>query len=200
ALEAAGAELVYFSPISDAELPDVDAFYIGGGFPEVFMHELEKNSSIRLRLKAAIENDKPVYAECGGLMYLSRSITWKDDGKGTAKDKEKNKAEMVGALPCDIFMNKKPRGHGYIRLESISNVLFDEGREIKAHEFHYSELSSGEDFEFAYRVIRGYGVDGKNDGIIYKNVLASYAHLHSLAVPEWAPRFIDFIRAKLGKR
>jgi cobyrinic acid a,c-diamide synthase len=200
-LKREGAELIYFSPIADENLPDVDALYIGGGFPEVFMDELEKNKSIRTQIRDVIENGMPVYAECGGLMYLSRNILWSDKNadSGVADTKV---AEMVGALPCSVKMNLKPKGHGYIRMNTTgntsdnapSNSFFEEGMEIKAHEFHYSELQTEDNLTFAYDVARGYGVDGKHDGILYKNVFASYAHLHARATPEWADCFLRFIK------
>lgn len=200
-LKRKGAELVYFSPIADDNLPDVDALYIGGGFPEVFMDELEKNESIRTQIRDAVENGMPVYAECGGLMYLSRNISWsaKNPASGIPDTKV---AEMVGALPCSVKMNLKPKGHGYINMITTGNTsdnilngtFFDEGMEIKAHEFHYSELQTQDNLMFAYDVTRGYGVDGKHDGILYKNVFASYAHLHARATPEWADCFLRFIK------
>jgi cobyrinic acid a,c-diamide synthase len=201
ALERKGAELVYFSPVADENLPDVDALYIGGGFPEVFMDELEKNESIRTQIRDAIENGMPVYAECGGLMYLSKSILW--SGENSGNDFENNAgpsipdirvAEMVGALPCSVKMNPKPKGHGYIKMISNSDIFFEKGSDIKAHEFHYSELQTQDNLTFAYDVTRGYGVDGKHDGILYKNVFASYAHLHARATPDWADCLLRFIK------
>jgi cobyrinic acid a,c-diamide synthase len=212
-LKRKGAELVYFSPIADDDLPEVDALYIGGGFPEVFMDELEKNESIRAQIRDAIENGMPVYAECGGLMYLSRNILWSD--KDSTSNSQSNAdsgvadtkvAEMVGALPCSVKMNLKPKGHGYIKMITtgntsdntaggiLSGTFFKEGMEIKAHEFHYSELQTEDNLTFAYNITRGYGVDGKHDGILYKNVFASYAHLHARATPEWADCFLRFIK------
>lgn len=192
ALENAGAELIHFSPITDKELPDVDGLYIGGGFPEVFMEQLENNLSLRKQIRSSIEKGMPVYAECGGLMYLTRRITWARERKETGA---KRTAEMVGVLSCDVIMNKKPKGHGYIKLKASGNALFIKGFEINAHEFHYSELSGFEGQEYIYDVLRGYGVNGKHDGIRYKNVLASYAHIHAVAVPHWAPGFVDFVKA-----
>ena len=98
ALRDAGAEIVFFDTINDKNLPDVDGLYIGGGFPEMFMNEIEANASLRRDIHIAIENGMPVYAECGGLMYLSRSILWNGEIK-----------KMVGVLPCDIEMTKRFR-------------------------------------------------------------------------------------------
>ena len=178
ALRNAGAEIVFFDAINDKNLPDVDGLYIGGGFPEMFMNEIEANSSLRRDIHTAIDAGMPVYAECGGLMYLSRSISWNGDVK-----------KMVGVLPCDIEMTKKVQAHGYTVLQKIN------GEELRGHEFHYSRVRNLGDVKFLYKVIRGKGIDGKNDGIIYKNVIASYAHLHAIGSPQWAEEFVELIRA-----
>ena len=178
ALRNAGAEIVFFDAINDKNLPDVDGLYIGGGFPEMFMNEIEANSSLRRDIHAAIDAGMPVYAECGGLMYLSRSILWNGDVK-----------KMGGVLPCDIEMTKKVQAHGYTVLQKIN------GEELRGHEFHYSRVRNLGDVKFLYKVIRGKGIDGKNDGIIYKNVIASYAHLHAIGSPQWAEEFVELIRA-----
>jgi len=188
ALRAAGAELVPFSPLADEHLPEVDGLYIGGGFPEVFMEELEANRNLRGEIKAAIEAGMPVYAECGGLMYLSGKMTWQGKSR-----------EMVGALPCDILMHEKPRGHGYMQLEAVgANGWFEPGLTIRGHEFHYSEVVGldPDQTSFAYKVRRGTGVDKAHDGILYKNVLASYTHLHSLGSRGWAEGFVEFVAGK----
>lgn len=190
ALQAAGAQLVPFSPLADSELPEVDGLFIGGGFPEVFMAQLEANSRLRGAIRGAIERDMPVYAECGGLMYLSRAMSWQGRSR-----------EMVGALPCDIVMHEKPRGHGYMKLEATgAGDWFSQGLKLKGHEFHYSEVVNLGDVQFAYRVERGSGVDGEHDGILYRNVLASYTHLHSLGSPGWAEGFVDFVRRARAAR
>jgi len=177
ALRNAGAEIVFFDAINDKNLTDVDGLYIGGGFPEMFMDELEANASLRRDIHNAIENGMPVYAECGGLMYLSRSISWNGDVK-----------KMVGVLPCDIEMTKKVQAHGYTVLQKADE------EELRGHEFHYSRVRNLGDVKFLYKVIRGKGIDGKNDGIIYKNVIASYAHLHAIGSPQWAEEFVELIR------
>lgn len=186
ALRAAGGELVPFSPLADQQLPDVDGLYIGGGFPEVFMEELEANKALRGEIREAIEAGMPVYAECGGLMYLSGAMSWQGKSR-----------EMVGALPCDILMHEKPRGHGYMELEAIAaGGWFEPGLTIRGHEFHYSEVVDLDPAKtsFAYEIRRGTGVDKAHDGILYKNVLASYTHLHSLGSPGWAEGFVRFVR------
>ncbi|MGQ9711286.1 MAG: cobyrinate a,c-diamide synthase [Desulfotomaculales bacterium] len=181
ALEAAGARLRYIDALGDA-LPPVDALYIGGGFPEVLAAELEANRPLRDAVRRAVAAGLPVYAECGGLMYLGRSITWR--GRTYA---------MSGALPFDVDLDERPRGHGYMVLEVVAeNLLFPPGRIIRGHEFHHSHLTGpgAGTLRFAYRVHRGYGIDGEHDGLVYNNVLASYGHLHALATPEWAPALV----------
>ena len=189
ALETAGAKLVFFDSLQDTCLPNCDALFIGGGFPEANMQALSDNRSLRKSIYNAIENGMPAYAECGGLMYLSRCIQWRD-----------KKHEMVGVIPADTRMYETPQGRGYIQLEETENHLWPiapEARKsqiIPGHEFHYSALENTEALNFAYRVVRGTGIDGQHDGIIYKNLLASYAHLRDTSVNHWAQRFVAFIR------
>ena len=182
ALEHAGAELVFIDAFHDTQLPSVDGLYIGGGFPEMFMDELSANAALRVTIKDAIEYDLPVYAECGGLMYLSRRIVWGEKS-----------AEMVGALPCEIEMIDKPQGHGYVIAQvENENPFFKPGTILRGHEFHNSRLidlksnGSGHSLATAYRILRGNGIGESRDGIVYRNVLASYTHLHSGGVPDWA--------------
>jgi len=193
ALRAAGAELVPLDTLHDPHLPEVDGLFIGGGFPELFMSELEANTTLREEIASAIENGLPVYAECGGLMYLARTLTWHGE-----------KRNMVGVIPGDVVMHEKPVGRGYIRLnetgESPWPMLAGPSpvTEVRGHEFHYSSLdnldTSG--LKYAYEVKRGHGIDGHHDGIVYKNLLASYAHLRSLDSYNWAARFVAFVRGK----
>ncbi len=190
ALEAAGAELVPFDALRDACLPEVDALYIGGGFPETCAAELEANSALRAQIKQAIENGMPAYAECGGLMYLSRSIEYQG-----------RTYRMVGAIPGDVKMHAKPIGRGYVHLKEAEAHPWPRpdtpapARQIKAHEFHYSTLENlPPDTRFAYHVERGYGIDGKHDGLILNNLLASYTHLRTIGSCYWATRFAAFVR------
>jgi len=186
AMQRYGAELIPFDPLHERELPSVDGIFIGGGFPESFMQQLEANIAMRNNLFAYIEAGRPVYAECGGLMYLSRSITWKGQ---TCK--------MVGIVPANTVMHQRPQGRGYIHFKSTAehNWQLNVGKEIFAHEFHYSrleQLSSGQ--KFAFEVLRGDGIDGKYDGIVYKNLLAGYAHLRDVAGYNWTRYFLDHVR------
>ncbi|MBO8137115.1 MAG: hydrogenobyrinic acid a,c-diamide synthase (glutamine-hydrolyzing) [Desulfotomaculum sp.] len=186
ALHGSGAELVAIDALNDTKLPDLDALFIGGGFPEVLAGELEKNNSLRSAIKNSIEQGLPVYAECGGLMYLGRSIRW-----------EGRAYQMVGALPFDVELTAKPQGHGYMEVEVCSeNPFFPVGSRIIGHEFHHSKVINLDrnKVDFAYMVKRGWGIDGRQDGLIHKNVLASYNHLHALAVPSWAESLVQRAR------
>ncbi len=188
ALERAGAELVFFDTLRDARLPRVDGLIIGGGFPEVFMRELEANAGLRGEILAAIQAGMPAYAECGGLMYLARSLCWRGDTR-----------RMVGAIAGDVVMHERPVGRGYVKLAPTeAHPWLDRGeerREVAAHEFHYSSIEGlAADTRYAYRMVRGHGTDGKSDGILVNNLLANYAHLRSAGSCDWAERFVEFVR------
>ncbi|MBI5920856.1 MAG: cobyrinate a,c-diamide synthase [Betaproteobacteria bacterium] len=186
AFAAAGAELIPFDTLRDAHLPDADGLFIGGGFPESFLDELEANASLRAEIGAAIGAGLPAYAECGGLMYLARSITW----KGRCR-------RMVGSIEGDVVMHAKPVGRGYVRLAATAaHPWLDDKGSLPAHEFHYSSIEGlGADTRYAYRMERGHGIDGARDGIVHKNLLASYTHLRSTAACNWVARFVAHVRA-----
>lgn len=189
AFTKAGAELVPFDTLVDPALPDIDGLFIGGGFPEVHMEVLEKNQKLRHAIRDFIEAGGPAYAECGGLMYLTRRLSWK--GKTF---------NMVGAVPADAVMHERPQGRGYVRLSETGRFPWakcsTETGEIAAHEFHYSALENlGDEVTFAYEVLRGTGIDGKNDGIIYKNLLANYTHMRDTSRHHWVQRFVSHVRA-----
>ena len=191
-LELNGAKLVYFSPIKDSEIPDVDGLYIGGGYPELYAKELEDNSSMRESIKQASSKGLPIYAECGGLMYLTQEIRI-DEIKGNYMA-EMNKCcfEMVGAIPAKTLM-----GHTRVVSYNIGsfirdNVIGKAGFSFIAHEFHHSEIVSlAKNTSFAIKLERGTGIKGKYDGILVKNTLASYAHLHAVSYSEFAASFVD---------
>ena len=190
ALGAAGAELIPFDALRDKRLPQVDGLFIGGGFPETHMAALTANAELRADMRAAIEAGMPTYAECGGLMYLARGIEWNG-----------HRAAMVGAIPADIVMHARPVGRGYMHLRETGRspwpkASLQDSPLIRAHEFHYSSVENiDRGVAFAYEVERGYGIDGRHDGIVYKNLLASYAHLRDVAGNPWANRFVDFVRS-----
>lgn len=188
ALESAGAELVPFDTLQDSNLPDIDALYIGGGFPETCALELEANISLRDEIRQRIEAGMPAYAECGGLMYLSRSI-----------DYQGRVYSMVGAIPGDVKMHSKPVGRGYVQLVEDDTHPWPRrdapAKQIRAHEFHYSSLENlPTDSRFAYYVERGYGINGDRDGFLLHNLLASYTHLRTIGSCYWATRFVSFIQ------
>ena len=135
----------------------------------------------------AIEAGLPTYAECGGLMYLSESLQWQ--GKIVP---------MVGIIPADTIMHEKPQGRGYVKLEETEHMIWpnkSEGTVIAGHEFHYSTLDNlREKGKFAFRVLRGTGITGDEDGWVYKNLLASYAHMRDTSRYHWAQRFVTFIK------
>ena len=206
ALIKAGAELVSINTLSDDALPNnLDGLFIGGGFPETQMKALESNISMRESIYSAIESGLPTYAECGGLMYLSESIKWKNEC-----------ADMVGIIPAVAQMNQKPQGRGYVRLEETHDMPWKHESKIrstgviKAHEFHYSSLINDNDKsdtdnllekgKFAYRVKRGVGITGEYDGWVYKNLVATYSHIRHTDSYPWANRFIAFVRSKINTR
>lgn len=216
ALENAGAELIEIDPCNDPKLPEIDALFIGGGFPETHMSELEANESLRNEIKTAIDKGLPTYAECGGLMYLANSIEWKHDGNtkdgginnNSINNKKTEKCAMVGSINTDIIMEKKPQGRGYVQLQETENSLWPKVEDttpgvkpsvpsiINAHEFHYSRFSKvDKNVKFAYQIKRGTGIDGKSDGYIYKNLLANYTHQRNTKNNPWAERFINFAKA-----
>ncbi|MCB1772126.1 MAG: cobyrinate a,c-diamide synthase [Gammaproteobacteria bacterium] len=188
ALREAGAELVPFSPLHDRSLPPCDGLFLGGGFPETHMDALERNTAMRAEVARFVENDNPVYAECGGLMYLCNSLTWQG-----------NTRKMAGVIPADVIMHATPQGRGYVRLRETADhpwpVSGTGDGVISAHEFHYSALAQvPADMRFAYGVERGHGLDGRHDGIVYRKLLASYAHLRHTRANPWADRFTAFVR------
>ncbi len=178
ALKRAGANLIEFSALTDVLPRPLDALYIGGGFPETHASALSENARLRHEIKVAAERGLPIYAECGGLMYLSRELAW--DGKIYP---------MAGVLPADIVVSKKPRGHGYTILEvTTPNPFFATGKTFHGHEFHYSYVHSMDETvqcHFAFKVLKGEGIMKGMEGVCCGNVLATYSHLHATGTPEW---------------
>ena len=180
ALKKAGAELIFVNSFKD-RLPELDGLYIGGGFPEFFLKELEGNHGLRKDIAEAVEEGLPVYAECAGLMYLCRNIEWQG-----------RSYKMVGIIPAEVRLSEKPEGHGYVIAEVMGeNPFFPTGLTIRGHEFHHSNLSDTRGLNFAYHIQRGQGIHGSQDGVVYKNLFASYIHLHALGTPEWAQGFVS---------
>ncbi len=178
ALQDRGAELIPMSALSDSKLPDIDGLYIGGGFPETHAGILAANQSFRDDLRKHAEQGLPIYAECGGLMYLGEELVM--DGKSYP---------MTGVLPIVFGWSKRPQGHGYTVFEvDRGNPYFDVGTKLRGHEFHYSKVLEwrGKAEDLAFRIERGVGFFDKRDGVCYKNVLATYSHIHALGFPCWA--------------
>ena len=189
AMTRAGAELVGFSPLRDPELPDADALFIGGGFPEYRLRELSENLTMRGSIREFVESGRAAYAECGGLMYLCRELRWGDE-----------RGPMCGVLSADVAMHERPQGRGYVRLRETPEFpwprVLGASSEISAHEFHHSAvLNPDPSWSFGYQVLRGTGVDGSHDGILHKNLVASYSHLRDVGGNGWAGRFVEQARA-----
>ncbi|TCT18893.1 cobyrinate a,c-diamide synthase [Thiobaca trueperi] len=192
ALAAGGAELVPFSPLADAEPPPVDALFLGGGFPESHMRALESNRSMRQGIAAFIAEGGPVYAECGGLMYLCTGIRWKGERRA-----------MVGALRAEVEMRPQPQWRGYVRLRETDAFPWPRaphaGPEISAHEFHHSAVVQPDpSWTYGYQVLRGMGIDGAHDGIVQGNLLACYSHLRAVGGNPWTDRFLAHVRRCFG--
>ena len=168
ALRREGADLKFFSPVKDKKIPRCDGLYIGGGFPEILGKSLAKNQQMKKSIKNLSENDLPIYAECGGLMYLTKSIL-----------SENKKYKMIGLFDAETKMTKKMRLN-YTKGKIISkNSMSDKLHNFQGHEFHYSHLESvSSDSKFAYSLEIGEGIKKHQDGLIQNNTLASYGHLY----------------------
>jgi len=184
-IQSLGVKIHYFNTMKHKKLPKVDALLIGGGFPELFSSKLSFNKNMMASVKDFVESNKPVYAECGGLMYLAKSIKFKN-----------KTVKMVGAIDGKVIMHSNPVGRGHVELTQHSkhpwpmrNVI------IRAHEFHYSNIIlNSKTNSFAYKVKRGYGINGKYDGVLYKNLLATYSHLRDTKQSMWIKNYLQFIK------
>jgi cobyrinic acid a,c-diamide synthase len=182
ALEKAGGELVLLNALSDSDLPQLDGLYIGGGFPETNARELAANTAFRQAVKDAAESGLPIYAECGGLMYLGSSIILDEE-----------EFPLVGIFPIRFGMSGKPQAHGYTIFQvDQENPFYSRGDEVKGHEFRYSKILDwqGRPEQLVLKMIRGRGFMDGRDGLTYKNVLALYTHIHADGTPQWADIFV----------
>ncbi|MBE3587154.1 MAG: cobyrinate a,c-diamide synthase [Thermoanaerobacteraceae bacterium] len=182
-LEALGADLVFLSALEDGVLPrDLDGLYIGGGFPEMFLPRLAANGSFMEDLRGAFYRGMPIYAECGGLMYLCRAIV----------DFEGREYPMAGLLPGICRMQRRRVALGYVKARVLTgNILAGVGEELRGHEFHYSSLEEmPEGIPRAYLLYQEGDSRGKPDGYVMNNLLASYLHLHLASCPQAAERFL----------
>jgi cobyrinic acid a,c-diamide synthase len=171
ALRKQHAELIFFSPVNDVKLPEnIHGIILGGGFPEILADKLELNQAMIKSISKAATNGMPIYGECGGLMYLTRSIRRNNEGK-------KKRQKMIGLIEADTFMSGKLTLN-YTEADCTSS-FFEDIYKIRGHEFHYSNIENiSTDSKFAYTMRRGNGVDNKRDGFVVYNCLASYMHLH----------------------
>jgi cobyrinic acid a,c-diamide synthase len=182
ALRNAGAELVEFSLLADADLPDVDALYMGGGFPETLAQGLAQNVSMRQSVKSSVLDGMPVYAECGGLMYLSRELHY--DGRVYP---------MADVFPLATKVFTKPQGHGYMSSTvATPNPFYPLQCRLTGHEFHYSRCLDTDTIDsFVFQVDRGQGMTKGHDGVLHRNCLAGYTHMHALGNSDWALNFVS---------
>jgi cobyrinic acid a,c-diamide synthase len=183
ALTDRGVRVIFISALTQKSLPSVDALYIGGGFPETQAGKLAANESFRHSVREAAEAGLPIYAECGGFVYLGESLSIGD-----------NCYPMVGALPVAFCLEKRPQGHGYTRLAADQdNPFFPIGQTITGHEFHYCRILSRRDSDActAFNVLKGTGIDGQREGLCRNNILAGFTHVHALGTPGWADALID---------
>ncbi|MCB1439624.1 MAG: cobyrinate a,c-diamide synthase [Nitratireductor sp.] len=179
ALERAGAKLEFFSPLHDEQLPRNDAILLGGGFPETHIAALEANTAMKVALRKAILGGRPVHAECGGLMYLCRTVRFRNES-----------GEMLGIIDADAVMQSRPQGRGLVVLEDPQT-----GHAFPAHEFHYARLENlPKDTRYRWKVRRGHGIDGLNDGIQVHNVTAGFSHFRDTSTHHWALDFVDLVR------
>ncbi len=188
ALEQAGAELVSINAILDQELPEIDGLYIGGGFPETSARALSENVSFRNSVRTAAESGLPIYAECGGLIYLGESIVL--EGK---------EYHLAGVFPVRFGMSERPQAHGYSIFEvDGQNPFYKAGSTIKGHEFRYSTILDwkGKPDDLALKIQRGKGFSGGRDGLTKKNVLALYTHIHACGTPDWATGLVERCRRR----
>jgi len=186
-MELARAEVVPFSPLHDSKIPAADGIYIGGGYPELYARELSQNCSMNSSLQKAQERGLPIYAECGGLMYLAREIEW--DGE---------RQDMVGLVP-----GRAQRGNirvvSYVKGALVRDCpLGPKGTPIAGHEFHHSELLLEEEVKFAIRLERGTGIKDGWDGISEENLVASYTHIHSASYRGFPAHFLSACREHKG--
>lgn len=183
----AGATLVPIDTLNDTALPAIDGLFIGGGFPETQMAGLQKNAALRSDIRQAISGGLPTYAECGGLMYLCKSLCWHGET-----------FDMVGAINGDAVMHDRPKGRGYARFTNRPDHPWGRGGEtVKAHEFHYASIENLPDTSsFGRTVLRGAGIDGAQDAVIVKNLVAGFCHLRNSAENPWVSDFVNFVRSR----
>ncbi len=189
-LEAEGAELVKFSPLNDRVLPEVDMLYLGGGYPELHAEALAGNVTMRTAIKQFAERGGTIYAECGGMMYLSQAIR---DFSGTSH-------EMVGLFPAEAHIQKPGLTLGYRTVKLTQDCILGLSDTIaRGHEFHYSRLESKGRLEYACTLADAQGAYSGCDGLVIANVLALYTHLHFASQPQIAQALLASARRSLAE-
>lgn len=194
-LEAEGGRLIRFSPITDHELPDVDLLYLGGGYPELYGAALAANVPMQRAIRTFAERGGTIFAECGGMMYLTEAI----------RDFEGRRYEMVGLFAAEATMRKPGLTLGYRSVElSQPCILGERGTTVRGHEFHYSTLNATGDLSYVCRLTDARGEPKGPDGLLMKNTVALYAHLHFGSQPQVAQALVESARqtkvsAKAGR-
>lgn len=179
-LEASGFRIRKFSPVAGERLPEADAVYLGGGYPELHADDISMNRDFLDGVRNMAQDGKPVLGECGGLMSLCSGMV----------DKEGIRHDMIGVFGCDsVFVNKR-HGPTYVIADATpENPLFSGS--IRAHEYHYSEVTATGSETFGFDVKRGLGIVDKKDGLVFKNTVGTYMHQHALSTDDWALGFYD---------
>jgi cobyrinic acid a,c-diamide synthase len=182
-----GAEIVTFSPLRDAALPaDLDALYLGGGYPELYVQQISATQSMLESVRAFAASDRLIYAECGGMIYLSQQLTTVD---GSTHG-------MVGVLPFSIEMTSKLMKFGYVTVHLTRDCLLGEcGAELRGHSFHYSRITKMPTMPTSYRVNYSLSAQQEEEGFSLGNILASYIHLHFRAAPHIAKNLVEFTKS-----
>ncbi len=187
--EQCGVELAPIDSLRDKALPPLDALFIGGGFPETQAAGLARNADMRNAVRSAIENGMPTYAECGGLMYLARNII-----------RHGERYPMCGVLEADALTRDTPCGRGYVEFAETDAMPWPDvsaSRRYRAHEFHYSRLVNAKNLAAtAMTLSRGDGIGDGRDGIVYKNLLATYLHRRNCKADQWVRRFVRFAKQR----
>ncbi|MEW6623442.1 MAG: cobyrinate a,c-diamide synthase [Bacillota bacterium] len=184
-LKELGAEIVFFSPLGDKSIPPVDGLYIGGGFPEMFLAQLSGNIPMINSLQNAEACGMPIYAECGGFMYLTKSI----------RDFDGRVWPGAGLVPAEVQMTKRLAALGYVQAKALkTSVVAEAGDVLKGHEFHYSEITGLGDGDYAFSLVGGKGADHRGDGYAKGNLAASYVHLHLRSNPRAAFNLLEACR------
>jgi cobyrinic acid a,c-diamide synthase len=189
-LQAAGSEIRFFSPLHDA-LPDADGIIIGGGYPEYFGVALRENAAVREEIRQASQGGLPLYAECGGLMYLCQELRFTKDWQGLSAG---GSFEMCGVFPGFSSIPSR-RVVSYVIGTSSAETPFGE-QEFRGHEFHYSDVQLPPGTRYGYELSRGIGISGSHDGALSQNTLGSYTHLHPTAARSMFNRFCETCRSR----